>query len=479
MRIPPEDAVPTIRDVWRRCAGDKYTWADARGKLEDVYDRYEAGADELNPNLVDAPDAEAFWSARSELTDLRAFARARRVSPWAMLGCVLAVVATRIGPHVRLPAQIGGHASLNILVGLVGPSGAGKDAAIAAASAWLAITTPARIPVHELGTGQGIDSAYTEQTGNKGPVQHCDSCLFTCTEIDTLAAHGAMPGATISATLRKVYTGAALGARYADRFKRRPVREHHYRFALVCGIQPTHAGVLLDDPDGGTPQRWLWLPANDPAAPDEPPDAPPVRMWTPPSGYTPVGQIDTPDGVPHIGSWTTLPVSKPDWEAVDARRREQLRSGLAAEADLAAHALLTRRKVGALLDLLAGKTEATQEGWALAGTVIGVSDATRQICITALAGKRRRENHAKGQAAAHREGVVEDEKEKRVAQRLHRILTEHGDWMPGNELRKRIAGRDRQLFENAVERLRAAGLIEVTETENRGPAGQQYRTVSR
>jgi hypothetical protein len=475
MRIPLEDAVPTIRDVLRRCAGDKYTWEDARGKLEDVYDRYAAGDDRLNPNLADTPDADTFWSARSELSDLRDFARARRVSPWAMLGCVLAIAATRIGPHVRLPAQIGGHASLNVLVGLVGPSGAGKDAALAAANDWLAVTAPERIPVHELGTGQGIDSAYTEQTGTKGPVQHCDSCLFTCTEIDTLAAHGAMPGATVTATLRKVYNAAALGARYADRFKRRPVPEHHYRFGLICGIQPTHAGVLLDDPDSGTPQRWLWLPATDPNAPDHPPNEPKARMWTPPRGYTAIGQLDTHEGVPRIGSWITLDVSQPDWDAVAERRRAQLRSALTADADLAAHALLTRRKVAALLDLLAGKTEVTQEGWELAGAIMDTSDAARQACIAALATKRSPGNHARGQSAAQRAHIVEDAAEQRVSRGLHRILTRKGDWMTGSELRREIAGRDRQLFEAAVAKLLEAGVIEATEAENKGPTGRRYK----
>ncbi|HET6776105.1 MAG TPA: bifunctional DNA primase/polymerase, partial [Acidimicrobiales bacterium] len=37
------EAEPTVRDTWSRCEGDKYTWEQARGRLEDIYGRYEAG----------------------------------------------------------------------------------------------------------------------------------------------------------------------------------------------------------------------------------------------------------------------------------------------------------------------------------------------------------------------------------------------------------------------------------------------------
>jgi hypothetical protein len=126
------------------------------------------------------------------------------------------------------------------------------------------------VPTHELGTGQGIDSAYTEVLKlEKGqppkPVHFCDSALFVATEIDSVAAHAGMPGAT----LRKAYTGKELGARYANKEKRRPTPAHNYRFALIAGIQPERSGLLLNDADGGTPQRWLWFLAFDPDAPEE------------------------------------------------------------------------------------------------------------------------------------------------------------------------------------------------------------------
>jgi hypothetical protein len=79
------------------------------------------------------PLSVPFWTARPILTHIQAFARARRTSPWAVLGVVLARACTAIPPFVVLPAQTGSVAGLNTFVGLVGPSGSGKDAAARAA----------------------------------------------------------------------------------------------------------------------------------------------------------------------------------------------------------------------------------------------------------------------------------------------------------------------------------------------------------
>lgn len=51
------EAIPVIRDVFRRLEGDKYMWEQVLGRLDDVYDRYEAGyrGDQLDPEWVDPP----------------------------------------------------------------------------------------------------------------------------------------------------------------------------------------------------------------------------------------------------------------------------------------------------------------------------------------------------------------------------------------------------------------------------------------
>ena len=53
-------------------------------------------------DLIEDPDA-GFWSQTDELTHIRAFARARRVSPYATLGCALRRATGCVEPHVVLP----------------------------------------------------------------------------------------------------------------------------------------------------------------------------------------------------------------------------------------------------------------------------------------------------------------------------------------------------------------------------------------
>src|SRR5690606_38473588 len=109
--------------------------------------------------------------------------------------------------------------------------------------------------------------------------------------------HSKQSGSTLLATLREVYSGSDLGAQYATADKRRPVRAHCYRAALVAGIQPARSGVLLDDAAGGTPQRWLWLPTTDPgwtpaAVTTGGFTAPATAMWTPGNALVSIGEIE-------------------------------------------------------------------------------------------------------------------------------------------------------------------------------------------
>jgi hypothetical protein len=73
--------------------------------------------------------------------------------------------------------------------------------------------------------------------------------------------------------------GEALGFAYANATRRISLEAHSYRLGLVVGVQPERAGALLDGSDGGTPQRFVWLPATDPnltANPD--PEPTPMRI---------------------------------------------------------------------------------------------------------------------------------------------------------------------------------------------------------
>jgi hypothetical protein len=415
-------------------------------------------------------EAEEFWTARPELTAIRDAARARLVSPWATLGATLAMVCSQVGPHVVLPPTIGGDASLNTFVALVGASGAGKDAALAVARELL--WTDDRVPTREVGTGQGIDAAFTVQSQKNGPVQYCDAALFTVTEIDTLAAHAAQGGATIMPTLRKVYSGAALGAFYADKFKRRPVAAHSYRAALIAGVQPARSGTLLKDVDGGTPQRWIWLPTNDPGALAEPApyQIPRFGIWKSYASLAPAGEMTDEQPVSRRHR-VEIRICDTARAAIIGHRQAQLRGAVTAAID--GHALLTRLKVAALLCLLdGGRTEVTDDDWNLAGTVMAVSDRIRELCTAALAETSQRANVAKAMEEVERGRVVATQAERRVAAALLRILQRAPDGMSRSDLRRALPGRDRDLFEVGLDALRNAGQIDEEESDR----GKKYVT---
>ncbi|MGH3599134.1 MAG: hypothetical protein ACRDQH_02460, partial [Pseudonocardiaceae bacterium] len=138
-----------------------------------------------------APDAPDFWDQRPTLGHIRDFARSRRVAPWALLGITLARTIAMIPPFVVLPAFVGGHASLNLFVGVVGRSGAGKGGAEAAAAD--AIKSSETVDTLTVGSGEAIAHAFMERRKNpetKQPEihQHTTRVLVSIAEIDTLGA---------------------------------------------------------------------------------------------------------------------------------------------------------------------------------------------------------------------------------------------------------------------------------------------------
>jgi Bifunctional DNA primase/polymerase, N-terminal len=261
------------------------------------------------------PEAEDFWTSRELLAHVRAFARARRASPWATLLGVLARVVAATPVNVVLPPLVGGEASLNLFGGLVGGPGSGKDAALAAAAD--AIVVPAGSFVEATpGSGEGLAHLFMRRVRGGGVEPLADAVLLTASEVDTLKALADRHGATLLPELRKAWMGQPLGFAYAAAEKRLMLTAHSYRLCLLVGVQPARAAALLDDSDAGTPQRFLWMPATDPGAPDVAPQAPGWRTWW----------------APEVGaSRVQVPVCEAAREAVDratlrrVRRREETR----------------------------------------------------------------------------------------------------------------------------------------------------------
>ena len=411
---------------------------------------------------------DGFWDARRVLNHIRHFAYSRMTSPWAVLGgCLLRAVGA-VPPFVVLPPTIGGVGSINLLVGLIGPSGAGKGASEAAAADALTWPSQATAP---LGSGEGITHAYAKPRPVKKDDPDPDpdpliwitkSIIFTAPEVDQVAAIKDRRGSTLMGMLRSAYSGERLGFQYADQTRRIILPPHAYRFGLSVGIQPDRAGWLLDEADGGTPQRFLWLPVTDKNITATPPFEPAPWPWTAPMAIVeriPGARRDNHGRV-------VLPI--PPVVMATIRQAHAARARGEGEA-LDGHALYTRLKVAQALALLDERYVMTVEDWDLAGTVMALSDATRTRIQSRLRQRADAADDARARRDAKRQVITEEtyleEAIKRVARTVSKAVRKSSA-MPRSAARRAVMSKDREHFDDALAKLIDAGQIRVEESEH-------------
>lgn len=401
-------------------------------------------------------DGEAqFWSSYPQLQHIERFALARMCSPWAVLGAVLVRLLCSVPPSVQLPPTIGKRASLNAFLALVAGSGGGKGATLGCAEDAVTLGGLDFLTTQP-GSGEGITHAYARVVTPRDEPPRVEmlrhSVLFEMSEIDTLTALLGRNGSTLGPVLRALAMGERLGHSYVAADKRVTLAAHSYRAGLIVGVQPERAEALLGEADGGTPQRFLWMPATDPRiTADTPTEPEPLHI----DGQTWMSG-------PHV---LALPaeVESIVKEAQAARNR--------GEGDaLDGHAILTRLKVTAALTFLLGRRTLTVEVWEMAGLVMAVSDRTRGSVQATLARRMQESNAARGRAAGHQQiaaqAVSEEAAEKRVAASVRRKLTAAGrEGMTRGALRRVISSPDRGHFDPAVDALVTAGDVEIVPSE--------------
>lgn len=382
--------------------------------------------DDVPPEDPEPPEVSGFWDARPLLRYVHEYATAHETNPWAVLGVGLARVIAATEPNIQLPGApvtIGTEASLNMFVALVSESGGGKTMSTKVSRRMLDIRfgmDPLDTFEAPLGSGEGLSHIYMRPaeklkprrgkdadedsetiglTGNyaSGPVQHRTRAFIKALEIDQLEAVSKRNGSTLSPQLRTAWDGDELGAYYADPLKRMMVPDMGYRMSLVLGVQPGRAGPLLAEADGGLPQRFLWLPAENRELPEyaEDEDVPDLMapiVWQPPiysAGRAVFGLCDTAR------------------HAIKRNHRKNMRGDGDA---LSSHSMLTREKVAAALAMLLGDTPPSQmmiddEVWDLSGVMMAKSDRTRDGIQRFLAQQAREQNEKQAFAKA-REAIV-------------------------------------------------------------------------
>lgn len=443
-----------------------------------------------NDQLPTATALEEFWLARPELQRLRTFARARCVGPWSTLGAVLARVIATIPPNVVLPPTIGSEASLNLFVALVARSGFGKNTSEAVAADFLHSATP--VFVATPGSGEGILKQYAYKKKAE-QINLRNSVMFSVAEIDTFDALTSRSGSTLMPELRKAWMGERLGFGWANVEKAVLVTGHRYRMTMIVGVQPGRAKALLRDADGGTPQRFIWLPTTDPNAPDVPPDEPlPLDLPAWPSGiegsFAPANIHDTTlKSTPEINQLNLeVEADRSDFhvlelppivvETIRREHRAKLRGEVPETHALDAHATLARLKVAVGLMCMNGRTDkVSEEDWDLAGVVMGVSNATRIQVQAALKSKAVAESRNYGRTLGEREiakdDVVRETKTARVVEGIRQKLRAQNH-QTVNMLKHRFSSGDRSYVGSALELLQRAGDVELETIEYQGQPGR-------
>lgn len=380
-------------------------------------------------------------SDSDQLTKIHQFARARYVAPWAVFGGVLLRVAASVPPKVQLPAVVGGRASLNLFCALVGPSGSGKGASTQVAEeAW-----PAEILKLPVGSGQGIAD---------GLARLDEPIIFDASEIDTLTGLSSAHASILLPTLKNVAMGEQVGQTNATKEARRNVPAHSYRACLSVGAQPGHTNVLFDDVSGGTPQRFLWLPATDPNIEFGVFPVPkPLLTVMPTWGEDEV--IEVQYGTPEI-----------EEAIINGRIARQRGDGDA----LDGHSLLTRCKVAALLAIMHGSLEVTKREWDWSATVMAVSNATRAGLERDEAEIKRRRIEERGMARAIEKDGFDAARLESVIRSILELLRRKGE-MPGSELRTGVTSDNRKWFDPAIAKLAEDGRIVAT----KAGSGFRYR----
>lgn len=359
----------------------------------------------------------AFFAATPTLTHVATFARARLISPWALLGATLARIIAATGPSLVLPSTVGSQGSLNTYVALVGPSGSGKSVTSSVARELLGYD---EVESFGIGSGEGLIALYIEPQKQDGHVEWVQTrwrAIVTIDEIDTFAALSSRQGATIGPFLRSIWSGSAVGTHNADPSRRRHLSEHAYRLALIAGVQPGRAEALLgaDATAAGTPQRFLWLPTIDPHMPDVEPPTPDPLDWRPP--------------IAHGGTTTErmVEVQMPQHVVDYVRNNKRKQNKFAIDA-LDGHLVMCRLKAAVALSLLHGGGDIDDAMWELSGVLIDASNTVRDGIMAMRATERGDLNENKGRSDARRQIANDTELGdhlKKVALRYRGIIEAH------------------------------------------------------
>jgi hypothetical protein len=425
-----------------------------------------------------------FWDARPELKLIRQAAHSRGRSADAVLGALLTRIAAGVPWELRIPPVVGAQAPLTLYTALIGPPGMGKGSAYGIACELLPLEHVAdQLP---LGTGEGLVEAFydwviEEIESAKGrkerPVkkQVFWNAAFYADEGQVMTAIGQRSGSTLLATLRTAFTGGVLGQTNASQERKRLVR--HYTLGLVAAFQDELVGPLLDDAPAGTPQRFLWLSAIDPAIPDRAPDWPDIDF------SDRVGRSRLIRRESSQGKAINVNLSLSEYQRIEVpqkvrdevRRANLQRTRGEVELDLMqAHSDLLRLKVAAVLAVLADRDREglaiTQEDWQLATAIKKTSDGVLAYAQSRVKAVAARKEHETSTRLARREVEKAKALEGHDVEECAKRIREKVQFKPGitRTDARRALPRWRDVFDEGLKHAITEGWVHERSEPGRG-----------
>lgn len=220
-----------------------------------------------------------FWDSSERRRYIRDYARSLRASPDAVMGAVLARVATVVPPNVVVPAFVGSQPSpLSIYVAVVGSSGSGKGLAEGVARSLIPdlLGATETLPV----SGEGLVAMFAGRRPIPGNEEQSElycvnqRALLSVPEISGLGAVMKRQGNTVESTLLSLWSGEPQGGYNKDESKRLRAPAYGYKLNLIAGVQPAKMDIITDEDGNGFPQRFLWCSTMDDGAPRQRPPKP-------------------------------------------------------------------------------------------------------------------------------------------------------------------------------------------------------------
>lgn len=336
---------------------------------------------------------EWIFSATPGMSQVAAAADARGLLRWGMLGALLPRVAAKIPATVRLvpasgslpedvSAETAAGTSINVYSILVGGSGSGKTDTMSAATAL--IPGVRTLPP---GTGEGVLKEFppadagddSDQDNNGAPaigtLEPIDpSVILESDEIDVFVGEMMRQGSKTTGWYRSMWMGNEVGNTAVDNDRRSLIAAHSYRFGILLGAQPDAVAVMFNESGRGTPQRFMWLSAQQ----SVPRGTYPERLQVAEVHWFGDGPSMIPSSVQRPPVWIYPPKAAKDamkrarWEAATSDALASPRIADRAEAIANRHAVLQQLKISVLIAALDGLTQPQDTHWHVAGAIMEV-----------------------------------------------------------------------------------------------------------